>query len=678
MTSKISLTKLIANDLKRRSWLVILIALAGFFIYPVSYCMSLILARDMVTMPAPSAYGEYSRMADRLQDTAVSYFAGDTSMLPLIIVIAAVLTAYTGFSWLHSKAQTDFYAGMPQKRVHLFLVPYVSGILIAVIPYLVCALIALFGVGAAFGNVTPAVLKLALPGILWAVVGYLAVYTAAVLAMLLTGRGVLGFSLMGLILFYGPLAYLLVRAMAETSFDTYYSVTGLGQMRFYSPVTLIGMVHDSPLAGLLLIIFLVSALALCVFAMEKRPMERAEMPFVHPFIAPCVKVITGIPAAMFTGYLFSDTMTGRLGSLGWEIFWCFAAALVFNVVFEMVLSTDVKELLGHWRSAAVFFAGVLIFVCIFPLDLMGYDRFLPKEEEIESMAIGQDTLYACFADEVYMDQYAAGPDGEPLEVYLMNQALTEQFAPIYTLCREGVITPAEDNNVYVTVHYHLKSGRDVYRRYQVSKKTLGNTMTLLCENPAYRQAAYPFRYLDPADLKDMTVRSCKLTARDEVEMILDEGERKELAECLAADAGNANAGLLMESEPAGILASTIPDFSEPENEINLEQCLRSLYIYPQYQRTLAFLKDRGWVPMEQEETEEVDTVSFWIDDEQYVLTSEEDMETFFACTARPSGLQRMEGEVSLYYEIAFGDGYINADAAVITDQAAFETLKKAH
>ena len=677
MTSKISLRKLIASDMKRRNWLIILISLAGFFIYPVMYCMSLVQAREIYDQQLGAApFKEIMPLSQRYSAVAGNYFGGEGSLLTFLVAVAAVLTAYTGFSWLHSKAQTDFYAGMPVRRVHLFLVPYVSGILIAVIPYLVCTLVALLGVGAVFGNVTPEVLKVCVPGIIWGIVGYLAVYTAAVLAMLLTGRGVLGLAVMGFLFFYGPLVYLLILMLAENCYDTYYSPGGLGPVARFSPLTLVSQLPSDRVAGLLIIIYLVAALVLCVFVMERRPMERAETPFVHPFIAPCLKVLTGVPAAMFTGALFGEITNFSEGALGWEIFWCFAAALVFSVVFEMILSTDVRNLLGHWRSTAVVFAGVLGLVCIFHLDLMGYDRFLPGEEKIESMAIGQERLYDGFLNGAYVNQDNKAPSGESLDVYLMDQTLTDNFAPIYALAREGVLGPAEENGYPVTVRYHLKSGRDVYRCYKVSLDTVSAALTELCEDRAYRDAAYPFRYLKEGYLEDLFLCSWKITAQNSVEMVLTEAERTELARCLREDAREANAGILLGTDPLGCIMVQTPYTSE-EDAVDLAGFTSEILIYPGYARTLAFFRDRGWEPMETENIEGVERITVWRDNDECMITDPADIETFFACVVKPRPVSQRDYENTVYVEIDMLDGATLGDSAAITDPALFEKLMSA-
>ena len=671
MTSKISLRKLIASDMKRRSWLIILISLAGFFIYPVMYCMSLIQARETYSSQVANNIFDIVPLEERYLDLAKNFFGGEGTLLTILALTAAVLTACTGFSWLHSREQTDFYAGMPVKRVHLFLTPYVSGILIAVIPYLVFVLTALLGVGAVFGNVTPEVIKASVPGIIWGIVAYLTVYTTAVLAMLLTGRTVLGMAVMAFFFFYGPMVYWMLTMLAGASFDTYYGAEFEGVASRFSPLFLVSEVTTSRLSGLLLITYLVAALVFCLLVMEKRPMERAEMPFAHPFIAPCLKVLTGVPVAMFMGEFVSEIIVQAGDSKGWGIFWCFAVALVFNVAFEMILSTDVKNLLGHWKSAGALFAGVLVLVCIFPLDLMGYDRFLPKEEEIESMAIGQESVYECFANDAYVNGYT--PDGESLDLFLMGETLTEKFGPIYSIAREGVLGGADESSLTVPVRYHLKSGRDVYRMYTVSEKTVTAALTQLFEDKALREAAYPFRYLKEDYLGDLQLSSWKMTAADETPMQLDEAERAELARCLRADSLEVNAGLVSQREPAGLISVQTP-YDAPGEEMNIAYCMSTFLIYPEYTRTLAFFRDRGWVPAENENTEIVKSIHLWRDVDELFLTDAGDIEAFFTCVTRVREAHMGRGEAYVYYEIDTADGYLTAGAGTITDPEVFGPL----
>ena len=63
--------------------------------------------------------------------------------LLFFVVIAAFCLGMTGYHYLYSREKTDFYHSLPLKRERIFFVPYVSGILIFAVPYLINLLLAL-------------------------------------------------------------------------------------------------------------------------------------------------------------------------------------------------------------------------------------------------------------------------------------------------------------------------------------------------------------------------------------------------------------------------------------------------------------------------------------------------------------------------------------------------------
>ena len=128
------------EDLSRRLWSIALSILTFFFALPVSLCVMIsnqrgsivdnpyaVLAREILEIYAKrSIFRHYQNMV-----------GPGSAGLTLLLSLLAVVLAISGFAWLFSSKQTDFYHAMPIRREKLFGVVLLNGILIAAVPYAV-------------------------------------------------------------------------------------------------------------------------------------------------------------------------------------------------------------------------------------------------------------------------------------------------------------------------------------------------------------------------------------------------------------------------------------------------------------------------------------------------------------------------------------------------------------
>ena len=191
MTSKISYHKLIGYDIRHRGWLAALNAVVLFLGMPVFTWLYL----DGTLENAGAASAPAQVAAENLR-WAREVFPGflNGNMLNLMaaaILAFAVLAALTGFGYLHSREQLDFYHGLPVRRGQWFAVRWLSGILVFLVPYAVCAGLTV-AVGAANGIMTPHAAAESACAAAGAILAYMVIYHTAVLASVLTGQTVTG------------------------------------------------------------------------------------------------------------------------------------------------------------------------------------------------------------------------------------------------------------------------------------------------------------------------------------------------------------------------------------------------------------------------------------------------------------------------------------------------------
>ncbi len=515
MTSRNYLLKSITGNLRRNLWLIILFFLGFFAVGPVRLLVSLDAARHTAA-PYPSGF----TMEEYLRWTFRSNISLNDSMTIALVVVCAALAAFAGFLYLYSQEKTDFYHSLPLKREKLFAVQFISGFLIFLIPCLLNLLIS-FGIGGVYGAIDLSALEAARIQILFAVVYFLAVYGAGVLAVLLTGNlfaGILGFIAL---VAYGPVLYLTYTRLNYHFFDTLVPEMESGIGEFFSPVT--AYIQAGSLYGrgetvtqyLLYGILLAAVLILAdVLVYRLRPSESFHRTIAFKKLEPVIKVC-GLPPLVLLVALF-------FGSQMYEgFFWMAAAALVltlvFSAVYDFLCTMDIRTALKPRISTGVILAGLVLILGGYQMDITGVDRYLPGEEKIASMSVYFNSINGQLG-------YPEGTGAASLSVFLKENRV-EDFHDIYRLAQKGVeyyeengaydqqdtsaeAGGAQQTQVSIYIGYHLKSGQDVYRLYYLPEtEELVENVEEIYDNWEYRETVLPTSYIDPADIEGIDTYS---------------------------------------------------------------------------------------------------------------------------------------------------------------------------
>ncbi|HJC09943.1 MAG TPA: ABC transporter permease [Candidatus Blautia merdigallinarum] len=515
MTSRNYLLKSITGNLRRNLWLIILFFLGFFAVGPVRLLVSLDAARHTAA-PYPSGF----TMEEYLRWTFRSNISLNDSMTIALVVVCAALAAFAGFLYLYSQEKTDFYHSLPLKREKLFAVQFISGFLIFLIPCLLNLLIS-FGIGGVYGAIDLSALEAAGIQILFAVVYFLAVYGAGVLAVLLTGNlfaGILGFIAL---VAYGPVLYLTYTRLNYHFFDTLVPEMESGIGEFFSPVT--AYIQAGSLYGrgetvtqyLLYGILLAAVLILAdVLVYRLRPSESFHRTIAFKKLEPVIKVC-GLPPLVLLVALF-------FGSQMYEgFFWMAAAALVltliFSAVYDFLCTMDIRTALKPRISTGVILAGLVLILGGYQMDITGVDRYLPGEEKIASMSVYFNSINGQLG-------YPEGTGAASLSVFLKENRV-EDFHDIYRLAQKGVeyyeengaydqqdtsaeAGGAQQTQVSIYIGYHLKSGQDVYRLYYLPEtEELVENVEEIYDNWEYRETVLPTSYIDPADIEGIDTYS---------------------------------------------------------------------------------------------------------------------------------------------------------------------------
>ena len=142
MTSRNLFFKLMKEDLKRRLWAIGFSVLALFFAMPMAAAMGIGEIGNQYKQWLISGTGYENMVPETLRQTKILRLAGEilgfeNYALFMVVGAAAMILGLTGFLYLHSKKQIDFYNSLPMKREMLFTVKFLDGFLIILAAYLI-------------------------------------------------------------------------------------------------------------------------------------------------------------------------------------------------------------------------------------------------------------------------------------------------------------------------------------------------------------------------------------------------------------------------------------------------------------------------------------------------------------------------------------------------------------
>ena len=141
MTSKHLFLKGMKEDLRHNVWMLALSLLGSFLAMPVVWLLrysdvnltnTQTLMGDMTVGPLTEAiYGSINMMVD---------FYGEVLLISagIIAIMGAMIVGLASFRYLQHKSMVDTYHSLPVSRRQLFGIKYVNGLLIWLVPYLIC------------------------------------------------------------------------------------------------------------------------------------------------------------------------------------------------------------------------------------------------------------------------------------------------------------------------------------------------------------------------------------------------------------------------------------------------------------------------------------------------------------------------------------------------------------
>ncbi|MCM1136245.1 MAG: DUF6449 domain-containing protein [Clostridium sp.] len=639
MTSKNSFLVSMKENSKRRLWVWMLSAL--FFVLALPVTVSITLSQKENTLKyLIDVYGE-ALAQEALHERLVNNMCGQLGFaggIFIFVIIVAIASGIQGFSYLYNRKKIDFYMGMPVKRKKRFLIIWLNGIILYVIPYLLGLIISLL-IAAGNGAVDGRVLLSAAAAFGVNLLFYLCIYHMAILALMLTGNMVitgLGFLVFCLYEYVVRETLNSYKAMFFRYFNYYGADAApvLSPFIWYEKIQSTFNYKNTMEAGYIMAL---AAFALVIGVLAyvcylKRPAEAAGKAMTFNVTKPVIKVLLTVPMALLAGLLIADSVnyTPRVSQegIGYMVFTIAVVLVLGNGLIQAIYEFDVKGFLhakSHILISGVFTA--LIFL-IFRYDLTGYDSYIPKPEQIESFV---------FLPSYYEEAFGSGARFDENGEYLSDEAYGEKYMFLgqkEEICQLADISIKAYNQLFDKYHdssewnveetgrwadallvYRLKNGREVRRQIWVNVEDEATALLLdkIIGSEKFKTGYFPGASENLMALLENN-GSYKINASYGNMVYWEDMSKKEMMEFLKIyqeDLKRANFSNVKASLPVGVGRISIME-ELPDNASYYSRSTRSWYvgmnIYPFYEDCIAWLKEHGYYMDSQLKIEDVEHI----------------------------------------------------------------------
>lgn len=541
--------------------------------------------------------GQYAEKLSEMPDSQLLNSMVSNEALLVLLFGLGIFFAVVEFGYLFQKNKVDFYYSLPISRTMHFLYRYLNGVLLFVIPYVIWYGVSLL-IGIAHGAMIIGYVEdLAVLGLVY-LLFFLVSYSVSVIGMQIAGSYISSIVTLGMIHFAGIFFCLVVHECQDTFFRTYVDT---GKTFLYgsgSAVTIcIKMLDTYQQKGvfdlfdsviLAAMVFLLPFLAYALFL--KRPVEKTGCGLAYPAAGPLIRILAVLFVGMMTGLVLRELAYSNQDI--WMYFGVVVGCILMHCIVQMVLQMNFRAFFCGKLSLIFCVGAALFLMSVFRFDLIGYDRYIPQEDELEAVGISMEELesYRAYYKDYTEEEYQKIISAESSWNHLYNEDLyhtleemnLKNSRPVLDMARESVADDQwEQYESNMMVCYRLKNGRKIFRRYRIDlHKELVECSEIFAMD-RYKEVVYPILTRGEAScgvwLYDNIFETrTKLSLTDTRFINLLRTYKRELKEL--------DLMTLTKEEPIALI-----EFTD-----NLEGFFNSYPIYPSFKHTLTLLKGYGY------------------------------------------------------------------------------------
>ena len=640
---------------RRRIWPAALAALFYFVYHIAGVIIAVAKARTYAELYDYRPWQIHEEMTG-----AVSQLLGVRQPGYLFTVLFAVILAIQGFSWLDSRQQMDFYESQPVSRAARFRALYLNSFLLFAIPY-AATLIPGILIAAVMGAMEKIVLLEIVYVTLRLFILFLAVYSVAVLATVLTGHILIAILGTFVFLFYECGLCLVISLYMRTFFATCYEQffwirPRLSPLFNYLQMLSNGFMNDdlavadaalqSPAynsilspeqfaaylrrgipgdLGSLVIFLVVTVLAYICY--KRRPGEAAGTAIPFAWVRFVVKLAVAVLGSLLTGLLIVSvvgsawTREAQIIMVAGMLF----AGAVICCIMQIIYEFDFRALFhGAWVILVSAAVTIAVF-CVFRFDLVRYDSFLPDPAGVESAAL----MPRVYGQNYYDESGRAICDANRFYGRYMELTDIEAVEELARIAQENTVRLAQnelqpnEEGYGVNLLYRMKDGRRIYRSVVVPASIDATLMDRLLGSREFKEGYFSF-YHDEGLLRNSSAGSLTYTnghgAKRIPEQRLDafkEAYRKDIEK-------NLDYTMLHTQYAVGIVSLSRADGAQGPYYGG-----ETFPVYACYDHSIAWLKDAGlWIETEPDPEDVQEIVVTNYHSELYVQDAAEGKEMY--------------------------------------------------
>ncbi|MDE7324084.1 MAG: hypothetical protein K2N73_15500 [Lachnospiraceae bacterium] len=639
MISKNLFFKLIKQDFKKRIWCPILLFIVFFLFLEIPMMMHM---ESIAKYPKSYSYGINIYIRD--------YFFGvEASVMAAAVCGAAFLCALSGYAYMHARTQVDAYHSLPVSRTQLFWSKYLSGILQFLFPFLIHVIICA-GIAADKNAFSVETVPFMVSYIELELIIFVLAYSVSVIAAGLTGNIIISILGTGTLFCYSTILSAFKLEMSSRFLKTYViygnriDVSIIDEKIWsFSPLSMIIKLfsypgrasaevaeelfkYDDSYVGVLIAAAIVYTLAAYIVYL-KRPSEAGGKTIAFQSLEPVIKTLIVIPAAFFGGMFFGDT---TVESDRWFLFGLIFSFVLLCILLEIIFRLDFRGILMHKRQFLFNAACVMLIYMIFRNDVLGYDTYVPADDQLQSCAVSIEQLMPLSRD-IYLENKGRmyiGSDeyrmvnmeiqGNPSVMELARKAAKEKLSYRSFEYYEGIeksdlyIETREREKTYrqVSFGYKLLNGEKVYRRYVIDIAD-ADTLRLLADifdDYDYKLGSTPMFNSG----WNVTFEAVQCTGNFKSGLIeLTPEIQSKIIEAYQSEYTKLTLDTVINTIPSGTI-----EFLKSSDEQDGYVVYKSydiytgkMYVYPQFTKTLALLKEYGFDMEGKLTAEDVESIS---------------------------------------------------------------------
>ena len=603
---------------KKQIWVFALSCLVYFLVYPVM---------GMINLDNTMRWGEGKKnLTQIMQKVFYESLCGSSQnvsgclVLILYVSIAlGVLCAIQGFSYLHARRKVDFYHSLLIRREKLLLAQVTIGIADYLVPAVVFMLL-LMCVGVLRGAFTMKAFAAGWASVLAGLVFFLLSYALTALAMLLTGRILVGICGTAVLFCYIPALAMLLEGYASKYFDTFCMTMIVGRAELWavakygSPISWAYIVSKNlmkssswmSLAAAAIVAVLILLLDVEVYRRRSAEAAGNSMAFDRPAAVIRVLLVTVLTLA---SAVFFGSMDGQHDL--WTIFGYVFGLLLSYAVVQMIYYLDIRKIFAGKGSILLSAAAAALVIAVFRFDLIGYDSYLPKQEDITNISMDAGGFVMGGSSISTQDRLNHMKLGCDDQLYGIAQQMAQKAV-------SGKDYKRQTFHVYVC--YECKNGKKVYRQYSAPLEEMRESAGMLYDYPELVKS-----YASLAQVEDDRIGSMSLMDSGSMVTLFSEKDerRYELVDALKEDLKKMNSTLIREEIPVGMISYDV-DLSElgyrsyryvgllwEDENRQYYDWNESIYIYPSFTKTLAVLEKMGYKPQSTIDSSQIEQITVW-------------------------------------------------------------------